>query len=64
MSLDLQILTRNSYNVMDLLSDVGGIESILFTGVGLFLSIWNYRHFDNYMVSHLYNLPESQKNFW
>ena len=56
MSLDLLVVARNGYTVLDILSDVGGIESILITGIGLLISIWNYKHFDSYMVSHLYQL--------
>ena len=39
MSLDLIIVARNGYTVLDILSDVGGIESILTTGICLVLSI-------------------------
>ena len=60
MSLDLLIVARNGYTVLDILSDVGGIESILISGVTLFLSVWNYRHFDSYMVSQLYCSPEAE----
>lgn len=54
LSLDLLVVERNSYTLLDLLSDVGGIASILTSAITLFLSITNYRYFDSYMVSHLY----------
>ena len=37
MSLDLLIVSRNGYTMLDILSDVGGIESILISGISLFL---------------------------
>ena len=61
MSLDLLIVARNSYTVLDILSDVGGIESIFVTGISLVLSILNYKYFDSYMVSHLYKLPGKEQ---
>ena len=61
MSLDLLIVSRNSYTLLDILSDVGGIESIFVTCISLILSILNYKYFDSYMVSHLYQLPDKEQ---
>ena len=44
-----------------MLSDVGGIQSILLSGVGVALGIWNYNNFDNYMASHLYKVRRVSK---
>lgn len=60
MSLDLLVVARNGYNVLDLLSDVGGIESIIISGIGIFLSVFNYKHFDSYMVSQLYQSADNK----
>ena len=54
MNMDLKILHRNGYTVLDMLSDVGGVESIFVTALAFFLSIWNHDNFDNIMVSHLF----------
>ena len=54
MNFDLKIIRRDTYNFLDMLSDVGGIESILITFMNFILSFWNYNHLENYMVSKLY----------
>ena len=54
MNMDLKILHRNGYTVLDMLSDVGGVESIFVTAFAFFISIWNHDNFDNYLVSHLF----------
>ena len=60
MSLNLRILAREGYTVLDRLSDVGGIEAILIMAISIFLSFWNYKYFDSYMVSHLYKPAEQE----
>ena len=59
MNYDLNVVSRNTYNILDLLSDIGGIQSLLVTFFNLLLSIWNYNHFSNYMVSKLYKYKSS-----
>ena len=54
MNFDLNVISRNTYNILDLLSDIGGIQSILVTFFNLLLRIWNYNHLSNYLVSKLY----------
>ena len=55
-NLDLGIIQRTGYNVLDVLSDIGGIQSIIITTFSVLVGIWNYKHFDNYMASRLYKL--------
>ena len=50
MNLDLLFVSRDGYTAIDALSDIGGIESIIISGITIFLSIWNYKHFDSYMA--------------
>ena len=54
MNYDLKVVSRNTYNILDLLSDIGGIQSIFVTFFNLLLNIWNYNHLNNYMISKLY----------
>ena len=54
MNFDLTVVSRNTYNIFDLLSDIGGIQSILVTFFNLLLRVWNYNHLSNYLVSKLY----------
>ena len=49
---------RNMYNVLDMLSDIGGMQSILFSVSAIFLGAWNHNNFDNYMVSYLYTYSQ------
>ena len=49
MNLDHATLARTSYTILDVLSDVGGIQSIVMSAMGLVIAIWNYNHFENYM---------------
>ena len=51
----LQVI-REGYTFMDILSDVGGVEAVLISAISMFLSFWNFKHFDNYMAKHLYKM--------
>ena len=51
MNLDKTTMARSVYNTLDVLSDVGGIQGSIMSVIGLFLGIWNYNNFDNYMAS-------------
>ena len=50
MNLDQVTLARTGYTPLDVLSDVGGIQSIVMSAMGLLLGFWNYNNFDNYMA--------------
>ena len=45
MSRDQELILRTTYTILDVLADVGGIQSIFQSTVILFLGIWNYSHF-------------------
>ena len=64
MNLNLGFIQRTSYNVLDVLSDIGGIQSIILTTFSVLMSILNYKHFDSYMASKLYKLkaPSESNN--
>ena len=53
---DQFLLTRQGYHLFDFMSDIGGMQGLLYSGFAFFISIWNYMMFDNYMVSRLYKL--------
>ena len=42
MNLDMQTMQRQGYTILDVLSDVGGIQGLLFSFVAVILSIANY----------------------
>ena len=60
MNLDQGILARKGYTFLDVLSDVGGIQSIVASAITLWLSAWNYKHFDNFMASALFKIKMEQ----
>ena len=51
MNMDLNIIQRSGYTVLDILSDVGGLQGILISGISLFLGAWNYNNLENYLAS-------------
>ena len=59
MNLDQKTLARAGYTTLDVLSDVGGIQSIIMSFMGILLGIINYNHFENYMASRLYKAQRS-----
>ena len=54
MNLDLVVIQRSGYTILDILSDVGGLQGILISIISLFLSTWNYNQLNSYLVSRLY----------
>ena len=54
MSLELLVVARTGYTFLDVMSDVGGILSILMTSLAIWIGVWNYKHFDNYLASKLF----------
>ena len=62
MNLDLGLIYRTGYNILDVLSDLGGMQSMIVTTFSVLLGIWNYKNFDNYMASRLFKIQKSNKN--
>ena len=58
MNLNLELIQRNGYTVLDLLSDVGGILEISTIVITYFLAFWNYNHLENFLVTRLYKLEK------
>lgn len=56
MNLNLMTYERTIYTMFDLLSDIGGLSSILISILAVIARIWNYGNFDNMMVSHLFRI--------
>ena len=53
-NMDQTLIQRNGYTLLDILSDVGGIQGILISGASFILSVLNYKNLDNYLVSKLF----------
>ena len=56
MNLDTIQYKRQGYNFLDFISDIGGMQSLLFSTFAFILGCWNYNMLENYMVSRLYKL--------
>ena len=54
MNLDQNLIERSGYTVVDILSDVGGLQGILISGIGFILSIFNHNYLENYLVFKLF----------
>jgi hypothetical protein len=57
MSLDSTVFERSNYTLLDVLSDVGGLESVIAAVVSFILSILNYNNLDNMMIMQLFSFP-------
>ena len=56
MNFDQTYIKRNTYTYIDILSDVGGLQSVLVYTIASFLFIWNYNGLENYMVNRLFKV--------
>ena len=56
MNMNLELIQRNGYTVLDLLSDIGGILEIMTIFITYFLAFWNYNYFENFLVTRLFKL--------
>ena len=54
MNLDLRVIARSGYTLLDWVSDVGGMQGMLISLIVFLLSIWNFNQFDNFMVHRLF----------
>ena len=55
---DLIFIQRTGYTLLELLSDVGGVQSILMTMIAYIVGLCNYKHFDTYMASQLFKISK------
>ena len=58
MNLDEFVIARDGYTFLDYLSDIGGMQGLLISGVAYFLAFWNHNYFDNYMVTRLFKIEK------
>ena len=60
MSLDRTLIERSNYTFLDLLSDLGGLDSTLLALTAVFLTIFKFANLETYMASKLFLLmPEN-----
>ena len=49
------------YTIPDLLSDIGGIEALIFSIFSIILGFWNYNNLDNHLLSKFFKFKD--KNY-
>ena len=59
MDLDLIDISRSGYTILDMMSDVGGLQGILLSFCFVLIMIWNHNHFDNYLASRLFKIKDN-----
>ena len=55
-NLDLTVISREGYSIFDLISDIGGMQVMIFSGLAVALTFINYNYFDDYLVTRLFRL--------
>ena len=58
MNMNLRAISRSSYQILDLLSDIGGMQAVIMSIFAAFLAIMNYKHFDTFMASRLFKIKK------
>ena len=61
MNLDLTVIQREGYTLLDLLSDVGGLQGILISTFSLLLGIWNHNYMESYIASKVYKVASTDE---
>ena len=62
MDLSQRVIARSGYTALDWISDIGGIQGLLISGVAIFIAFWNHNLIENHMVSRLYKLERANGN--
>ena len=55
-------MERKIYTILDLLSDIGGFLSIMMGGIGMLISIWNYKSFEYHFLTNLFKKKHLKEN--
>ena len=63
MNLDLKYLSRDGYTVLDLLSDIGGIQGLLFSFAAIFVGFINYNQVENHLVKKLFVRKDAKGSY-
>ena len=53
--LDLRIVKRSGYTILDLISNVGGLRTLMAFGITVVMGYWNFNTSSNHMVSRLFS---------
>ena len=56
MDKDLRFVSRDGYTILDLFSDIGGIQGMLISFFAIFMRFWNNKYVENFLAKELYTL--------
>ena len=56
------MLKRNSYTILDVLSNVGGLAAALIRLIGGIIGVMNYNRLESYMASKVFKIDEDNDN--
>ena len=62
LDLDKKLIERTVYTILDVLSDIGGIWSVLVWAVFTLLSVFNYNKFDDAIITRFFKVKDDQKS--
>ena len=62
MNPDLHVIERSGYSLLDLLSDIGGVQGILQSFFSLLVGILNYDYLSDSLASRLYKYKQSNNH--
>ena len=60
LDLDKKVIERTVYTILDVLSDIGGIWSVLVWAVFTLLSVLNYNKFDDAIITRFFKVKDDQ----
>ena len=52
--LDLKVVQRNLYTILDLLSDIGGFTTIFLKGLSVLIAIWNFNNYEYHFLTNFF----------
>ena len=60
LNLDLATINRSYYSLLDCLSDIGGLMSVILSTIAFLLIILNHQYLENYMVVSLFEIDGAE----
>ena len=60
MNFDLININRSGYTLLDVLSGVGGIQSVLYAGFSVILSYFNFNNFSSHLAAKFYKFNQDE----
>ena len=60
LNFDQTVVERSIYTWLQLLSDVGGLISIIMGGISYTLALWNYKNFEYHFLTNFFKMKSSK----